>query len=213
MPDYNQLQTDIVTWLDRADLTDIIPSIISLAEIRMSRNLRTTWLTKIETYFVTVGGETDFPLPRGYNGFRTVRMNTNPIRSLTYIQPEQLNNTNLENSASGLPSYYTIVGDRLRIAPAPAASQSIQVTHYFIPVELSSTNLTNEFTVNAYDMLLYSSLMESKLYIKDDARVSQWMLMQKESRDNIEKDDSKKRWGESALEMTSDYQTRSASIG
>jgi len=210
MPDYVQLKTDIANWLNRGDLIQDIPSFVSLAEIRMSRRLRTWWLTRMATFTVpsdVVSGTVDFPLPDLFNGFRTLRLNTDPIISLSYIQPEQMNVSNLEKNLRGRTSHFTVIADRLRVAPPPPPDTEIQAVYYLKPLALADNQLTNLFTTNAYDMLLYGALLEAKPFIKDDKRIQTWMTLYSSSQSDIEDDDERLRWGDSALTITSDYTT------
>ena len=41
---YSSLQTAVANWLDRSDLTDRIPEFIDLAEARINRALRVTFM-------------------------------------------------------------------------------------------------------------------------------------------------------------------------
>jgi len=39
---FDELKTNIADWLNRTDLTSVIPTFITLAEARLNRQLRTT---------------------------------------------------------------------------------------------------------------------------------------------------------------------------
>lgn len=204
MSDFTQLKTDIASWIERGDLASNIITFITLAELRLCRTLHLMWLTKMSAHTIT-DVDADIQLPGSFNGFRTVRINTNPIRSLSYMQPEEINVLNLENAANQASTNYTILGNRMRVVPPAQIDQVIQVVYYFKPAVLSDSNLENEFTDNCYDLLLYASCLEAKAFVKDDKRLSTWAQMYKDGVAMIESQDEKQRWGESALEMSSDY--------
>lgn len=203
---YTEFTSDIADWLDRSNLpANAIPNFIKLAEVRLGRELRVSWLTLICTYTVLSVDDIDFELPARFNGVRSLRVNSNPLQSLRYVTPENLNEGNFENLAS--PSrFFTIVGNRLRVVPPPREDDVLQLVLYQTPKPLASmTQETNLFTENCPDSLLYASLLEAKPYVKDEKRIKVWSELYEESVKKIKEQDEALRWGEHSLEPMAPY--------
>ena len=203
---YSELQATVGRWLDKQHLGDAIADFIRLGEKRLSGeyDFDPIWLEKIATIKVE-RDHIDFPLPDDFNGIRTLKLNTSPIRRLSYLPPDNANYLNLENQGGGYSSNFTIVGNRLRVLPPPPIGVTIQMVYTFIPEQLSATNATNVFLEKAYDALLYASLIEAKPYVKDNKRIETWMTMYKEAINNMINRDEANKYGDSPLAMSTEY--------
>ena len=62
LTNYNGLKAAVASWLGRTDLTDQIPDIITLAELRLSRQLRIRQMLVTATASTT-GGDNTVGLP------------------------------------------------------------------------------------------------------------------------------------------------------
>ena len=93
---YAELQTAVANWLDRGDLTARIPEFIDLTEARMNRVLRLQLMVNVDTTTLggastLVAGTRDYALPSGYLQMMDFVLTTDPITSLSYITPENMN--------------------------------------------------------------------------------------------------------------------------
>jgi len=109
---YAELQTAVANWLDRGDLTARIPEFIDLAEARMNRVLRLQLMVNVDTTTLgaastLVAGTRDYALPSGYLQMLDFALTTDPITSLSYITPENMNRM-WAGSQLGIPEAYTI---------------------------------------------------------------------------------------------------------
>ena len=210
---YSELQATIGRWLDKQHLGDAIKDFIRLGEKRLcgEASFDPIWLGKIAT--ITVERDAiDFPLPDDFNGIRTLKLNTNPVRRLSYVTPDHSLFLNLENHNRGLSTNFTIVGNRLRVLPAPPLNATLQMVYTFAPECLSDTNTTNIFLEKAYDALLYASLLEAKPYVKDNKRIDTWMTYYKEAINNMINRDEGNKYGDSPLSMSTEYGAMSAPV-
>jgi hypothetical protein len=94
---YSELKTEIANFLARDDLTTQIPSFITLAEARMSRELNSRTQEK-RANATTVAGDGFISLPTDLRAVRNVQLNTDPITVLQFYTPEFLSK---EYSSSG----------------------------------------------------------------------------------------------------------------
>lgn len=203
---YNDLKTAVADWVDRTDSAFIakVPDFISLAETRLMRKLRVRFLTALAQYNVIDTTQVDFALPENFRSVRNVVINLNPVRTLRYVTPEDMSQKNMINDRAGQPDNYTIMANRLRI-PTCVNGQVVEMLYYFAPQRLSVSNQENEFTENCMDALLYSALLEAKPYVKDQAKIKQWMDFLTVAIDDIETEDKNFRWGNTPLQMSADY--------
>ena len=90
---YAGLKTAIASWLDRTDLTDIIPDFIALAETRHKRDFK---IRRMETRVTTntIAGSEFYTLPDDYVAMRNIKLNTDPKTPLDYLTPEIMDRLN-----------------------------------------------------------------------------------------------------------------------
>ena len=84
---YAELKTSIANWLDRSDLTDVIPDFIALAETRHKRDFK---IRRMETRVTanTIANTEYYTLPDNYIAMRNIKLNTDPKTPLEFLTPE-----------------------------------------------------------------------------------------------------------------------------
>ena len=169
---YAELQTAIANWLDRSDLTDKIPDFITLAEIRIQRNLRVRGMEERSTTTL-VPGQEYYGLPDDFLEVRDVQVNTDPITSLKYMTPKEMDET-YPNQSNGTPKAFTIIGNEIQLKPTPDSADTFEIAYFEKIQNLSDTNTTNWLTQNAVDLLLYGALIEAEAYLVNDTRIPVW---------------------------------------
>ena len=189
LANYTDLKTTIANYLARDDLTSQIPDFIKLAEIRLSRDIRINEMLS-NTALTLVSNEAT--LPSNYLEMRSIYFNSNPYTTLEYQTPD-LFSRNMWNTDSGTPVYFSIIGDKIKFAPTNDSADTLQLFYYAKPAELSNSNLTNVWTANCMDALLYASLGESEAYLMNDPRIQTWAALYDRSLAAIAKNDSYKK--------------------
>jgi hypothetical protein len=172
MNTYAELRSTIADYLNRDDLTAVIPTFIRLAESKFNRKLRVRQMTKrataeIETAF--------FAPPADWLETKEFQLNTNPITKLDYITEgfgNQLRATRF--TAPGRPRFYTVVGNQLEFIPTPDTTYDGELTYYANIPSLSDSNTSNWLLAYAPDLYLYGALVEAEPYLKNDERLSVW---------------------------------------
>lgn len=178
------LKATIADYLNRDDLTAIIPSFITIAEAKFNRKLRTRQMIKranaqIETAF--------FAYPSDWLQAKEFQLNTNPIVRLQFVTEAYGDELKANRYVSiGQPAYYTITGTQLEFIPAPDATYSAELTYYAKIPALSDSNTSNWLLAYAPDLYLYGALMEAAPYLKDDERLPVWSQMYISSLGDIE---------------------------
>jgi len=196
---YSELQTSIANWADRDDLTAFIPDFIALTEARFNRTLRLRSMEQSQ-FADTVGGQSNYALPTNYLQMREFRLNQEPTISLRYVSPEIFEAWNL---GSGMPKFYTIIANEIRIGPTPSGVYEMEMLFWRKFPNLSSTTTTNWMLENAPDVYLYGSLLELEPFVQNDARIQVWGAGYSKAIEDIQFADDKDRHSGSALTVQS----------
>ena len=166
---YAELKTAIANWLNRDDLTAVIPDFISLAEARIARDLR-HW--KQEKRVTTDANERYENLPNDFIEIRQVQHAAGgAITSISSVEMEKLR---AASDAGGKPKYMRLTAEQIEFYPTPDASYSVSMLYYGRIPALSDAETSNWLLNDAPDVLLYGALLQSAPYLVDDARVQVW---------------------------------------
>lgn len=170
---YSGLQTAIADYLNRTDLTSVIPTFISLAEAKMNRELRTRdMLTRI-----SVNPSTEFfNVPADFLEDYSLEFDmgtASPRQSLEYVGQREAEILKA-NKVSGNTRYYTIMDGQFNLIPSPQSATALILIYYAKIPNLSVTQTTNWLLTKSPDLYLYSSLLEAMPYLKDEQRIAVW---------------------------------------
>ena len=169
---YSELQTAVADWLNRADLTAVIPDFIRLAEAQFNRQLRTHDMIKRATATVE---EDYFSVPTDWLETVTlVNLGTKTI-PMDYVDYERLNELKGLN-LTGDSRYYNMVDGKFLIYPAASATAPVNLELVYVGKipSLSDGNTTNWLLTKSPDLYLYGALMQAEPYLKNDDRVGLW---------------------------------------
>lgn len=172
LANYTDLKATIADYLARTDLTSVIPTFISLAETRMGRDVRIMEMLTQTTLSITSASAN---MPSDFLALREIHFDTDPVTPLVYQTPEQFYANGLQNNA-GDSVYFSFIDNTIKFAPVGTPA-TVSVLYYAQPTALSDSNLTNVFTSNCMDALLYGSLAEGSAYLMDDANVQKWAAL------------------------------------
>ena len=184
---YDNLKTNIASYLARTDLTEQIPMFISLAEKRLNRDLRLRQTLQQSTYTMSSGFKV--PTPADFLEMQDIHLQASPIIPLTFQTVSQFYRRNGGSNAQGQPINYTLVADNFVLAPQPTGATTVNMTYYKIPAPMSDTVPSNEYLEVCPDLLLYASLAESAPFLMDDPRLATWNGMYQTGLASITKSD------------------------
>jgi hypothetical protein len=172
---YNELKSSVADWLNRTDLTAVVPDFISLAEAQIERTLRTRQMIVRAT--ASIDSEYS-AVPADFLETKSIKLNTNPVTPLQFESVDALDSMKgTMYLANGKPLYFGIVGGQIRVLPVPDSTYTAELTYYAKLSKLSSTNATNWLLTQAPDVYLYGALMQAAPYLKDDDRITIWATM------------------------------------
>ena len=199
LANYADLTASVANWLNRTDLTAIIPDFVAMAESDISRDLR---LRKqiVASTLATVGGVRGTLLPADWLEFENVSLLTAPERQLTYAPVEHLDVVYPNNGYSGAPSLYTIEGDQVLFGPTPDGVYQVGFLYYsrFTPLSIAPTNwlLTNHPTV-----YLYSALEQASIFLKDKSGAAEYKALYEQVVADLQKQDDRAQHSGSTLRV------------
>ena len=190
---YAELQTSIADFLNRDDLTSVIPTFITLAEADMKRRIRHWRMEKRSTAVLDTQYSalpTDFIEP-----IRLQVTDTAPSQLELINMSEMIDRRNLQNDTAGRPLYYTIIDGAIEVYPTPDSNYTLEMVYYSAFDALSASIASNWILQRHPDVYLYGALAHSAPYLGEDARTAIWAGLLQNALAGIMEDDQKAKYG------------------
>jgi hypothetical protein len=195
---YTTFVSTVESYLARTDLTSVIPDFIQMAQLRMSRDLRTEAMLKVAT---TAPTDNKVAFPSDFLELREMHFQGNPPIILEFQSPD-LFFRNGQTSLSGRSHYFTMLGTEFQFAPSQNSSYTIQILYYAQPTFISTTTASNLYLAYYPDALLYATLAEAEPYLMNDPRVATWSSLYDRAIANIKKSDLGQTYAYTTLNVT-----------
>jgi hypothetical protein len=180
---YATLKTAIADFLNRDDLTSVVPTFIALAEADIQRKVRhwrmeTRSTAQLDTQFSAIPSD----------WLETIRfyLTTGETSRLELIsQAQLLDRKQADGNLSGTPAYYAMTGAQFELYPVPDGTYAGELLYFAKVPALSDSATTNWLLTNAPDAYLYGALIHSAPYLKDDARIQVWAALYQSAIDSL----------------------------
>jgi hypothetical protein len=161
---YASIQASVRNWLNRSDLTALVPDFITLAEERLNRMLRVRQMEVPLAPTGTVDGAISVPV--GTVGIKSLwvdGLQTCPLsaQSFDFVK---------SRPSSGTPSVYAWQGEDLVF---DGEGTIAGVLYQRIP-SLSDSNLSNWLLTDAPSAYLFGALREAFDYTRNDTERDRW---------------------------------------
>jgi hypothetical protein len=197
---YTNLQTTIADFLNRDDLTSVIPVFIQLAESQMNRDVR-HWKMETRASGQQSGGDQYMQIPADW--VETIRFHvtgngTSPIDLISRAAMQD-RRAGYEDQ-TGIPRYYCHADSQFELYPTPADDTDLELL-YLAKIPDLATNSTNWLLEDAPDAYLYGSLLHSAPYLQEDARVAVWAQMYSAAVARLNEASEKARYSGSGLTL------------
>ena len=170
---YDSLVSTVQQYLERNDaaVTNQIPVFISLAEFAIAQQIKTLGQVEVAAGVMKINNPV-IPKPARWRKTVSMSVTVNNEKQPVFLRKyEYLTNYNAE-STPGQPLYYGDYDyDNWYVSPVPDKAYPFEVLVYQRLQPLSSTNQTNWLTNNAPNAILFGTLLEAVVYLKDDQRV------------------------------------------
>ena len=186
---YAELKTSIGDWLNRSDLTSVIPDFISLAEAQIERTLRARqMIVRANASFDAQYGA----VPADFLETKSLKLtSTNPQTPLTFLSIDALDNEATKYTGSGKPKFFGVVGGQFRLVPLPDSNYTTELTYYAKLAKLSNSNTSNWLLASSPDIYLYGALLQAAPYLQDDARIQTWATLYERALNDLQTADDR----------------------
>ncbi|MEK9897004.1 MAG: hypothetical protein VW518_11360 [Burkholderiaceae bacterium] len=170
---YSDLKTSVANYLNRNDLTAVIPDFIRLTEDKLNRELKVRAnLARAET--TTTSGTEFYDLPSDIIELRNVTYeSSNNSYALSYLSPESINRE-YGTYSNGAPKAYTNLGTDIKIAPIPDGAYTINISYYKKLTNLSDSVSSNNILANFPDLYLFGACLEGAVYLNDSDQMQRF---------------------------------------
>jgi hypothetical protein len=193
---YGELKTAVADWLDRDDLTSVIPTFIDLAHAKLNRRLRVREMIQRSTAGIT----TQFSnLPPDFLELRNIQLNVTIPKSLEYVTIEQMDQERGLGNTAREPVYYTLMGSTIEVFPTPDQSYTLELAYYKNIPTMTADIDTNWLLTKAPDAYLYGALLQASPYLQNQAETQLWGVAHETTIAELEKEDLGARYGASTL--------------
>ena len=189
---YSELQSAIADFLNRDDLTSVIPTFVSLAEADISRRLR-HWRMEKRASLALDDQYVDLPADWLETISFTVAATDGP-REIEFASRPDMDDLRWKTGDTpGVPAQYAISGGQLELRPTPSETFTGTLTYVGKADALSVSNTSNWILSNFPDIYLYGALVHSAPYLGEDARIQVWAALFQAAVDaaNTESDEAK----------------------
>ena len=198
---FSDLKTSVANYLNRTDLTTVIPDFIVLTENRLNRDLRVrTNLARAET--TTTASTAFYNLPTDLIELRNITYDTTlQSYALEYLSPESISR---EYGAytSGMPRAYTNLGKNIKLSPTPDAAYTININYFQKLVALSDSNTTNNILTEFPELYLFSSCLEGAVYLNDTEQTQRFAALYQKVVDSVRLNEEKARYSGTVMTTT-----------
>lgn len=183
---YTDLKASIAGWLNRRDLTAVIPDFIRLAEDDINARLRDRRMQKrVEATF------TGQPVALPSDWIEAARVSpegeAQPLEPVSLVRLQELRAARQPlvtpapgDPQTGRPLYFAVNGGLLELYPAPGGSLTLEMTYFAKLPRLTDAAPTNWLLDEDAGIYLYGALIQAAPYLKDDARLPVWAALFKE---------------------------------
>ena len=196
---YAELKSSIANWLNRDDLTSVIPDFISLTEAGINRDLRHYKMINrvdatLDSRYVQMPADWLETVRFGITSGTTYRLEL-------ISRDDMLEYRQNTSDVAGIPKFYANIGDTIEVFPTPAAEYQMQLQYYAKTPALSDSNTDNWLLSDAPDIYLYGALVQAAPYLNDDARVQTWAALYSAAIQSLQKSSDDTRFAGSGLRM------------
>lgn len=185
---YAELKTSIANWLNRSDLTSVIPDFITLAESYLNNALR----VRQQMTRTTLSVDAEFEdVPSDFLEVSHMHITSGGFNYNLGKTSQDTLITNHGASASSRPTEFAVVGSQFQFGPTPDATYSVDLTYYAKIAALSDSNTSNWLLAAQPEIYLYSSLLQAAPFLHDDVRIRTWSTLLLEAVERLKGSDKR----------------------
>lgn len=198
---YSELKTSVANYLNRSDLTDVIPDFITLTENRLNRELRIR-ANMVRATTTTTSGTAFYDLPSDLIELRNITYDTSSSSyALTYLSPES-SSREYGSTGNGFPRAYTNLGKNIKLAPTPDGAYTININYFQKLNSLSDSVTSNDVLTEFPDLYLFGSCMEGAIYLNDTEQTQRFASIFQATLDEVKRSEEAARYSGTVMTMT-----------
>lgn len=167
---YSGLLTALEDWLLRSDLSDRSDTFVQLAEARLARDDRVRRLARSE--LTADAGQVD--LPAQFLSLDTLTHQGDETVQVRMGSMMNVRDARRREREGGQPYVAAVEGSNLYLGPVPDESFAMDLVYWEGFEPLGDGVLSNWLLADHPDIYLYSALMESAPYLREDTRAEVW---------------------------------------
>ena len=197
---YAELQTAVSNWLNRDDLTAVIPDFIALTEADMQRRVRHWRMEKR----ATASFDAQFSeVPNDW--LDTIKLSvstaTGPQEVALVSHADMADLRRTTNDQGGTPQFYSMSAGQFELFPTPSEATTGTLLYVAQIDALSNSNTSNWILDRFPDAYLYGALQHSAPYLSDDQRIAIWGALYQSTIDAINADSENSKYSGTGLRM------------
>ena len=172
LSNFTELKASIADFLNRDDLTAVIPDFITMAEASINREIRHYEMENRAT--AELSGQY---LDRPSDWMETIRFHVtgSGTTNLKLLSAAAMADKRQgAEDTTGHPKYYCHVERAFEVYPTADATYEVELYYYQKVPALSASNTTNWLLTDHPDVYLYGSLLHSAPYLAEDERAGVW---------------------------------------
>jgi len=198
---FSELKTSVANYLNRDDLTSVIPDFITLTENRINRELRSR--ANVSRVITTTTSGTDiYDFPADLIELRSVSyVSGNNKNALSYMTPES-GTREYGTTANGSPRAYSSLGKVIKLIPTPDAEYTIELIYYNQLASLSDSRTTNNILTEFPSLYLYGACLEGAIFLNDSDEITRFDAIFNRTLVSIQESEEKARYGGNVMTMT-----------
>lgn len=194
---YSDLQTAVTNWTKRADLTSLIPDMITLAEKRINREIRTG---DMETAYSGAIASGVIAVPSDFLAWKVVYIDGTPIAVMEVKPLDALLRDYPNRAADSKPKFIARNGTNFDFGPYPDSTYTVKGTYYKRLTAVSSS--WNALATTNPDLYLAATLKEAFEYAKDLVKAVYWENKYVGIREEINKEAAGSQVSNGAIRMS-----------
>jgi len=174
---FGGLKTAIADTLNRSDLTSAIPDWVTMATVQIQRRLLMDGPVRQMLGSSTLNITSEYTnLPADFEGLRAIVLSTmSNSGQVQFCEPEKIAEQKIMRpNQDGDPQLFSIVGNQIQFWPWNTGTYTAQINYWQSLPALSAPTDTNWLLTKYPDAYLYTALLQSAPYLKDDDRVQVW---------------------------------------
>ena len=182
---YAALRSNVAAWMNRADLTAIIPTFVTLAQDRIYIGSPDLGVDPLRVgAMLTVVNPFTGSLPTNWAELKRISwILSGSIKYPLEFMP--LEKIGPYEGRSGRPQYYSLRGST--VVYGPTFTNDVELMYYSRPANLSAD--ADNIMTGLDAVYLYATILEAALYMKDDAQAARMGVAYKNAINGVQAQD------------------------